>query len=102
MAMPPVHPVGRTNDTLTKRPRLGRHIGVATHRMLFREEGERRCDLCDVRLSRDTSDDGGSGLYVWTRGGEVRYEEPPLCRRCGAAVAMAALRSFEGEDDEEG
>jgi len=32
----------------------------------------------------------GHGLYIWTRGDEIRYEEPPLCTRCANAIAWQA------------
>jgi hypothetical protein len=78
-----------------------------THHALYRDEAarERRCDVCDATVSAK-DDDGamptGAGLYVWTRGDEVRYEERPLCAACGAALGMAQVRRWEIEDDEEG
>ena len=74
-------------------------FSTATHRALFVDASERHCDLCDVLVE---GEDGGSGLYVWVRGGEPRYEEPPLCRTCGPAVAMTAMRRWEEEEEEEG
>ena len=86
-----------------RRPRLDRvpsRSSVATHRALFCQPGERRCDVCDAAMV--SGEDGGSGLYVWTRGDEVRYEEPPLCLTCGPAIAVSAMRRWEEEDEEEG
>jgi hypothetical protein len=89
--------------------RNGRRVGLSfTHHALFRDEAarERRCDVCECAVSaRPTDDDtmpSGAGLYVWTRGDEVRYEERPLCPSCGAALGMAQVRRWEIEDDEEG
>lgn len=84
-----------------RRPRLERSAreSVATHRDLFEAEEQRRCDLCDAPIE---GEDGGSGLYVWTRGEVVRYEEPPLCLTCGPRLAMTALRQWEEEDEEGG
>lgn len=49
-------------------------------------------------------DDGalpaGSGLLVWTRGDEVRYDEPPLCPTCGASLGMAQIRRWDTDDEE--
>ncbi|HEX9619294.1 MAG TPA: hypothetical protein VF989_04100 [Polyangiaceae bacterium] len=56
------------------------------------------CDLCGAEF--DGAPDG-SGLFVWTRGGEVRYEEPPLCEACSSRIAFGALYSFSEEEDEE-
>ncbi|WP_394849094.1 hypothetical protein LZC95_16790 [Pendulispora brunnea] len=80
----------------------------ATHTVLFEEvAGEStRCDVCNQILSgaEDTDPDGyavgGSGLYLWTRGDEVRYEEPPLCGRCGTAIGVMALAQWDLEEDE--
>ncbi len=89
------HGVGRS----PRRPRFERAArdSVATHHALFQVAGERRCDLCDVVI---TGEDGGSGLYVWTRGDHVRFEEPPLCPSCGPRVALAAMRQWDEEDEE--
>jgi hypothetical protein len=54
------------------------------------------CDVCDKRIEGEPA---GSGLYVWTRGDEVRYEEPPLCDKCANAIGLAALASWELEED---
>jgi hypothetical protein len=82
----------------------GKHFVTATHEALFAEEPP-RCDACGVRLDEvDETDEGyavaGSGLYVSTRGSEVRYEEPPLCPSCAAAVGMSALARWEIEEEE--
>lgn len=97
-----MHPTNRDQVGIAaRRGRLSRSA-VGTHRVLFVGEGERRCDVCDAVVSAERSDEGGSGLYVWTRGEEVRYEEPPLCVKCGPAIALSALRRWEEEDEEEG
>ena len=90
----------RRADADTFRLRRAPRGSIATHRALFASEGERRCDLCDATLA--AGDDGGSGLYVWARAGEVRYEEPPLCSKCGPSLALAAMRMWDEEDEEEG
>jgi hypothetical protein len=30
----------------------------------------------------------GSGLFIWTRGDELRFEEPPLCEDCALRVSV--------------
>lgn len=57
---------------------------------------ELECDACDRRIEGEP---GGRGLYVWTRGEEVRYEEPPLCSSCAQAIGLAALAMWELEED---
>ncbi len=87
----------------SRAPSLGRipsRATVATHRALYADPSESRCDLCDAVVAKDEA--GGSGLYVWTRGEEVRYEEPPLCKSCGDGIAVVATRRWEEEEEEEG
>lgn len=93
-------PASRREDGKRARGRIGRS-SVATHRALFAVEGEKRCDLCEQILASG-DETGGSGLYVWTRGDEVRFEEPPLCARCGHDVALVATRQWAEEEEEEG
>ena len=50
------------------------------------------CDSCGEVIEGKPA---GSGLFLWTRGEEVRYEEPPLCDSCAPAIAFGA--SIEGE-----
>jgi hypothetical protein len=57
------------------------------------------CDGCGQRF---TGEPAGSGLFVWSRGEEVRYEEPPLCEECASKVTLGALHAFETEEEEEG
>jgi len=42
----------------------------------------------------------GSGLLVFVRGDEVRYEEPPLCSRCSVAIGVTALVRWAEEEEE--
>ena len=58
-----------------------------------------QCDACG-RACEGTP--GGSGLFVWTRGDEVRYEEPPLCEDCAAEITVGALMRWDVEQEEEG
>jgi hypothetical protein len=92
---------GAQESGVVRRGRLDRvRRSVGTHRALFTHPSERRCDLCDASIP--VHGDGGSGLYIWTRSGEIRYEEPPLCVTCGPALALTAMRRWEEEDEEEG
>jgi hypothetical protein len=56
------------------------------------------CDHCSRSF---VGPPAGSGLLIWTRGDEVRYEEPPLCDDCALSLTTAALMvwSSEGEDE---
>ena len=56
------------------------------------------CDACGKSVEGEPA---GRGLYVWTRGDETRYEEPPLCATCANAIGLAALAQWELEEDGE-
>jgi hypothetical protein len=55
------------------------------------------CDACGKNVEGEPA---GHGLYVWTRGDEARYEEPPLCAACANAIGLAALAQWELEEDD--
>jgi hypothetical protein len=57
------------------------------------------CDLCGESFEGVP---GGSGLFLWTRGEELRVEEPPLCEECASRVTIGALMKWEIEEEEEG
>ncbi|HEX6767425.1 MAG TPA: hypothetical protein VF103_18130 [Polyangiaceae bacterium] len=57
------------------------------------------CDACGKWIDGEP---GGAGLFVWTRGDEVRYEEPPLCEECASEIAVGALVKWDTEEEEEG
>ena len=58
---------------------------------------EYECDLCGKTFEGQP---GGSGLLLWTRGTELRFEEPPLCEECAARVTAGALYQWALEDEE--
>jgi hypothetical protein len=75
-----------------------------SHEILFVDPPP-RCDVCDMPLTGDESDDEGNafaghGLYIWVRGGQTVYEEPPLCAACGTAIGMSALARWDSEEEE--
>ena len=65
------------------------------------EGAERRfqCDACGEWFDGEP---GGAGLFLWTRGDEIRYEEPPLCEACASEIAVGALVKWDSEEEEEG
>ena len=82
---------------------------TAGHAILFEESDTHRCDVCaeplnPVATANDdaASDDSGpsSGLLVWSRGEERRYQEPPLCAQCATAIGVSALQRWEIEEEE--
>ena len=63
------------------------------------------CDACGDELSvNQDADEGfavaGKGVYLSSRGGDVRYEDVPLCPACGSAIGLSALRQWEIEEEE--
>lgn len=56
-----------------------------------------RCDACGEEIEGSPA---GSGLFLWTRGEEIRYEEPPLCERCAYAIAVGGTLQTEVEEEE--
>jgi hypothetical protein len=57
------------------------------------------CDMCGQHFEGEPA---GSGLFMWTRGDELRFEEPPLCEACAENVTLDALTRWEAEEEEEG
>jgi len=55
------------------------------------------CDVCGEHFDGAPA---GSGLFIWTRGDEVRYEDPPLCESCASRVTIGALLSFDSGEEE--
>ncbi len=55
------------------------------------------CDLCGKDFEGQPA---GSGLFIWTRGTELRIEEPPLCERCATRVTASALFQWAIDEDE--
>jgi hypothetical protein len=56
-----------------------------------------RCDVCDTTIEGEAA---GRGLYMWTRGDEVRFDEPALCQQCATAISVTALRQWDVEEEE--
>jgi len=87
---------------------------TAGHAVLFEDVESQRCDVCSANLAgtvgssahADSDDDDagygvtGRGLLVWSRGDERRYQEPPLCSGCAAAIGVSALQRWEIEEEE--
>lgn len=57
------------------------------------------CDMCGQHFEGEPA---GSGLFMWTRGEELRFEEPPLCEACAQDVTLDALTRWVVEEEEEG
>jgi hypothetical protein len=55
--------------------------------------------LCDSCGSTIVGEPAGSGLYLWTRGDEVRFEEPPLCEACASTIAFGVGLDADFSDE---
>jgi len=94
---------GEPVDILHAVTQLRRYVdGGPTSRLLSEddelpEKPRLRCDACGDEIEGTPA---GSGLFLWTRGEEVRFEEPPLCERCAYAIAVGG--SLQMDIDEEG
>lgn len=58
---------------------------------------EVHCDACSELIEGEPA---GHGLYMWARGDELRFEEPPLCPRCATAIGVTALAAWSMEEEE--
>jgi hypothetical protein len=56
-----------------------------------------RCDACDERIEGEPA---GRGLFLSTRGDEVRFDEPGLCAQCATAIGLRANEASEIEEEE--
>ena len=64
-----------------------------------REAAELVCHACDAPLKGEP---GGRGLLMWSRGDELRFEEPALCGKCAMAIGITALATWSADEEEEG
>jgi hypothetical protein len=55
------------------------------------------CDVCDATIEGEPA---GRGLYMWSRGDELRFEEPALCSGCAVAIGITALSAWNAEEEE--
>lgn len=91
----------RAGQTTTRRP-IAVAVDSIAEASLRRSEADGEplaCDACDAPIEGEP---GGRGLFMWTRGDETRFEEPPLCAACATAIGVTALRSWSAEEEEEG
>ena len=91
----------REQDRAAKRPIFSMAIDAIAQAALCAprngsEAAEVRCDACDQPIEGEPA---GRGLYMWTRGEEVRFEEPALCETCATAIGVTALAQWDLEDE---
>jgi hypothetical protein len=83
----------------------GETFVVASHRALFTAPAATSCDACGAPLPAAEGDDHGyrvpgEGIYMWTRGENVRFDRAPLCADCASAIGVTALGRWEIEEEE--
>ena len=91
----------REHDRATKRPIFSMAIDAIAQAALSAPRNgsaaaEVRCDACDEPIEGEPA---GRGLYMWTRGEEVRFEEPALCEGCATAIGVTALAQWDLEEE---
>jgi len=58
------------------------------------------CDGCGLPILGEPA---GRGMLIWTRGEQVRVEQPPLCEACARAATVAGMGMWDdGGGGEEG
>lgn len=55
------------------------------------------CDICGETFEGRPA---GSGLFMWHRGDEMRFEQPPLCEDCANRITIGALFQWSQDDEE--
>lgn len=59
------------------------------------------CDVCGEILE---TDDGfqlsGRGLWLTTRGDEIRFEEPPICAKCSTGIGVFVHSMWMAREEE--
>ena len=48
--------------------------------------------VCDVAIEGNVSN---TGLMMWTRGDDIRYDEPPLCGSCAQSISVSAWTRWQ-------
>ncbi len=66
----------------------------------LRELGDKGkvCSVCDAEIIGEPA---GSGLLMWTRGDDIRYDEPPICDDCSKTLHVTAYARWQVEYDDE-
>ncbi len=69
---------------------------VALASLRRQQDDKITCGLCDEPIEGRPM---ASGLMMWTRGDDVRYDEPPLCTRCASRIAVNAWSRWAQVDE---
>jgi hypothetical protein len=67
---------------------------LASLRTMRRDEAT--CEVCGESLEGMPA---SSGLLMWARDDELRFEEPALCASCALAIGVTAMRRFDADEE---
>jgi len=88
----------RTGDEAPAPPVLSVAIDdVAMAALRARAGQSTHCDVCGRPLTGKPS---CSGLLMWRRGDELRFDQPPLCPRCAENIGVTAFARWSQEWEE--
>lgn len=54
------------------------------------------CAICEDVIEGEIH---STGLMMWTRGDDVRYDEPPLCGPCASSISVSAWARWQPFSD---
>ncbi len=72
------------------------HLIIASVQATTRAKERVFCDVCGAEIEGEPA---GKGLLLWSRGEEVRTEEPALCRACAPAITAAGGMMWVDEEE---
>jgi hypothetical protein len=88
---------GNADDTTDLRPVISCAIDDVALAALRRQQDDLvTCGLCETPIEGQAP---ASGLMMWTRDGDVQYDEPPLCARCASRIAVNAWSRWAHQDE---
>jgi hypothetical protein len=50
------------------------------------------CAICEDVIEGEVP---STGLMMWTRGDDIRYDEPPLCGPCASSISVSAWARWQ-------
>ena len=57
-----------------------------------------RCSVCDDVVAE--GEPIASGLMLWSRGDELRIDEPPMCGGCAATIGISLFARWTSGEEE--
>ncbi len=88
VSAPASHPVAISIDTFADAALARVRDGLV--------KGAVFCDACEAEIEGEPA---GRGLFLTTRGEDIRFDEPVLCAGCATAIGLRANRDTEIEEE---